>query len=152
LEGGGQHPEPALGLGRGDDRLGAGARRQKRRRGQSERKRDQLAMCHGCPPETGSITLGHSADYSHKRNAASQTKRADQVPTTRTARFSAMLTVCRRATYRSTSSHTGGPSVPWLTLAQPATVYSLAGSIGARLLRWVIALMRLPTGWPTSIV
>ncbi len=42
--------------------------------------------------------------------------------TIRTAVVGATVTVFLRATYFSTSSQTGGPSVPSFTLAQPATV------------------------------
>src|SRR3954447_15161521 len=78
--------------------------------------------------------------------------RPGQPPTTFTALPGATLTVFFAATYRSTISHTGGPSLPWLTLAQPATAYSRAASIGLPLLMWVRSEMRLPIGLPTSIV
>src|SRR5262245_53185956 len=93
----------------------------------------------------GSITTAASADPSRQRRPGVADRTAGgQAPTTWTARFGGTSTVCLRATYRSTSSQIGGPWVPSFTLAQPATVYCPAGSIGLPLLRWVMALMRLP--------
>src|SRR5437868_4773404 len=52
-------------------------------------------------------------------------------PMTLTDVLASTLTIFFRTTYFSTSSHAGGPSVPSFTLAQPATVYSRAASMGS---------------------
>src|SRR4249919_246372 len=69
-----------------------------------------------------------------------------QFPEIFTLACGATRTVFSAATYRSTKSQTGGPSVPSLTLAQPVTTYSFFGSIGLPDFSWVIAEMRRPIG------